>query len=36
MADPNVQKSISDLSSPEVSAAQKKITDYFDAQCPKG
>jgi hypothetical protein len=36
MADPDVQKAIAALGTPELNAAQDRITKYFDAQCPKG
>ena len=36
MADPEVQKALQALSTPDLNAAQDKITKYFDDQCPKG
>jgi len=36
MTDPEAQKALQALGTPEVNAAQDKITKYFDAQCPKG
>ena len=36
MTDPEAQKALQALGTPEVNAAQDKITKYFDDQCPKG
>ncbi|MEI8240891.1 MAG: hypothetical protein WCI22_15870, partial [Actinomycetota bacterium] len=33
MSDPAVQQALRDIGKPEVAAAQKQISDYFDKQC---